>query len=172
MIESPKRIRTRMLGLYELTRSATVRTPSGVAKLHDVIRHLDGFSPIASGSGSEHGGGGELTSVESAAHRRLGDLHPGPDGRMRPGPTLELERISHLITEATRAIHDILTIIDNVGDPPKAQSSDMCVGGVGYEWWVAPPGRPDMATCQNVQEKGRASGLCASCRARRQRWGQ
>ena len=78
--------------------------------------------------------------------------------------------MSHLIGVATAAISEIITIADNVAPLPTAQSRDICVGGVGYEWWQAPDRDPNAAACTNIQEVGRAAGLCASCRGRRQRW--
>lgn len=173
MIESPKRIRTRMLGLYELTRSATTRAPSGATLLHQTIRDLDGYPTSASGADDGAHGTSELTSVEAAAHRRLGDFHPAVvDDRVKykPGPTLQLERMSHLIGVATAALHEIITIADNVAPPPTAQSRDICVGGNGLEWWTPPTGAPNATACSNVQEKGRATGLCHTCRVKRQRW--
>lgn len=175
MPESPKRVRTRMLGLLELTKNAATRAPAGATLLHQAIADIDGYPATASGAGDGGGGGGgELSAVESAANRRLGDFYPTFDdeGRrqFRPGPTRQLERMAHLIGVATAAISEIITIADNVAPPPTVQSRDICVGGVGYEWWQAPDRDPGAVACTNVQEAGRASGLCGSCRARRQRY--
>ena len=60
MSESPKRVRTRMLGLLELTKNAATRAPAGASLLHQTISFMDGYPSTASGSGDGGAGGAEL----------------------------------------------------------------------------------------------------------------
>jgi hypothetical protein len=169
-VETAKKTRTRLHALGELTRDAQARVPTGVTALHQQARECDGYPSTASASGEQQRGSGELNAVEAAAHRLLGDIIPHRDGRMRPGPLPKLERIAHLIGVASAAIHELITIADNVNPPEKMDSRSQCVAGEGYAWWMAPKSNPTKVRCDNPQEDGRSTGLCSSCRGRKQRW--
>lgn len=172
MIETPRKIRTRSLGLLELAKNVASTAPTACRRLHEIADNHDSLPASVIGASDPEGrrATSDLTSVERAAHARLGDLIPDHRGRYHPGPTRQLERISHLIGVASIALSELLDIAQNVDETPRMDDRSRCVAGEGFEWWTPPASAPHKTECDNVQEDRRNTGLCVACRKRRDRW--
>jgi hypothetical protein len=111
-VTSPRAIRRRATALrYNLE---VLETRLGAAL--SAATGSDGYPSLASGNGGSQGSRGtaELTSVERAAHERLGDIHNGTTGKYRPGNVTQLADLDELLHGANDLIVRALQIANQM----------------------------------------------------------
>jgi hypothetical protein len=155
-----KRIREQAAAIAALTMQVRDRLPAAIEQLRRELDELDGYPSTASGADRQRGGTAELTSVEAAAHARLGDLS---GTRPRLGASSKLEHIESTLGSVAAELGKVLGILDALVVAPVDPKKYRCIGDTGephsYRWC-----RPE---CSNIQEVQSRHGLCVSCRQRR-----
>ena len=161
---TPRRIKESLSEVVQLVHALRDKLPSALVALRRDLDDLDGYPATASGADRQPGGTAELTSVEAAAHARLGDL-AGHQRRM--GASRKLDTIGTALTSIVAELHRLLALMDGVGKVNIDYAKARCVGDTGEphsHLWVRPE-------CENIAEAPEQSrlGLCVSCRQRRTR---
>jgi hypothetical protein len=160
---TPRRIRDSLTEVAHLVALLRDRLHPALVALRRELDDIDGFPSSASGADRQRGGTAELTSVEAAAHARLGDLA----GQRRMGASTKLDAIGNTLAGVTAELRRLLSMLDGMTPVQIEYTRVRCIGDTGEPHsylWVN-------ATCENVAEPIEASrlGLCVSCRQRRTR---
>lgn len=164
---TPKIIRKRTQALTLNVDAFAARLGRALAALTEHDHICDGYPNKASGAATDGSHGtAELTSVEAAAHRNLGDLHNATTGKYRPGALTTLADMDELLHGANDLLVRLIAIVDQHDRvalaPPRCD-------GKGLEGWNVPrvDGGWSDPTCRDGADK---AGLCSACYQRCRRW--
>lgn len=160
---TPRRIRDSLTEVVHLVAILRDRLQPALTQLRRELDDIDGFPSSASGADRQRSGTAELTSVEAAAHARLGDLA----GQRRMGASTKLDAIGNTLAGVTAELRRLLAMLDGMTSVPVEYAKVRCIGDTGEphsHLWVRPE-------CENIAEPQESSrlGLCVSCRQRRTR---
>lgn len=142
------KLRSMLLAMRQLTQD-TERILSGYKAIQRAVAANDA---VAERTFDGTHGNSDLTPVEQAANRNLGDLNAAGD-TYKPGPLLQAERIVHLVKTISAHAHELITIADST-DRPLADIRQRCIG----------TGDAKGSTCTQWRDPDRNDGRCIDCR--------
>jgi hypothetical protein len=147
---TPSDIRRLIRRVLTSANVADARLDSAVTSL--TLRMADSLPNTASGADTGPRGNAELTPVEAAADRNLGDLYGYNGGTYKPGPLTQLDDLADELRAALKSMDRAHDALSTAGVPPFITEQYRCRG-------INSVGCPTM----EYKDEQRSDHLCIEC---------